>query len=113
MRAWPACARRAWAARDSTCGQISPDVPGFSGHQVEVVEQPFRRRRDELSGPDVVGQRAVRSAQDSHVVVEAGKDVLRAPSPVGIDREARGERQRAFLEPFDAQELVAQRFFGG
>jgi len=31
---------------------------------------------------------------------------------IGIDREAGGERERAFFEPLDAQELVAQRLFG-
>jgi hypothetical protein len=31
---------------------------------------------------------------------------------VGIDRQAGRERERALLEPRDAQELVAQRLLG-
>ena len=42
-------------------GQMLADVPDLRRHQVEVVEQPFRRGGDELSGPDIVGQRSVRA----------------------------------------------------
>jgi hypothetical protein len=65
-----------------------------------------------LSGPHIIRQRAVGAAQDANVLVESRKDVSRTPSRIGIDGEAGGERQCSFFEPFDAQELVARRFFG-
>ena len=85
------------------------DVPDLRRHQVEVVEQPFRRGGDELPGPDIVGQRAVRVAQHAGVVVEAGKDVAGAAPRARVDGEARGERERALFQPLDAEQLVAKR----
>ena len=79
---------------------------------MEVVEQPVRRGRDELSGAHVVGQRAIGAAQHADVVLESRKRVARAASWIGIDGQAGGERQRTLLEPLDAQELVAQRLLG-
>ena len=88
----------------------SADIGDFGGHQMEVIEQPLRHGRDTLSGPHIVGQRAIGAAHDAHVVVESRKDVPRTASRIRIDREARGERQGSFFEPFDADELVPQRF---
>ena len=92
--------------------EISADIRDFGGDQMEVVEQPLRRSRNKLSGPHVVRQSAIGGSQDANVVLESRKNVPRAPSRIGIDREAGGERQRSLFEPFDAQELVAQRLFG-
>ena len=64
---------------------------------------------DELPGAHVVGQRAVGGAQHADVVLEAREGVAGAVARIGIDGEAGGERQRALLEPLDAQELVAER----
>ena len=89
-----------------------PDVADLRRHQVEVVEQPFGRRRDRLSRPHVVGQRAIGLAQDARVVVEAREDVARARPRAGIDGEARGERERPLIKAFDAEQLVAERFLG-
>src|SRR5713226_105691 len=87
------------------------DVPDFRRHQMEVVEQPFRRRGDEPAGPDVVGQCAVGAAQDACIVVESGKDVTGVPPRARIGREARRQSKRAFFQPLDAEELVAKWFF--
>ena len=92
--------------------EVLADIGDFSGDQMEVVEQPLRRGRNKLSGPHIVRQGAIGAAQDANVVLESRKNVPRAPARVGIDREAGGERQRSLFEPFDAQELVAQRLFG-
>ena len=57
--------------------QVLADVADLRRDQVEVVEQPLRRRRDELAPVHVVGQRAVGVAQDAGVVAKRGK-TLRA-----------------------------------
>ena len=90
-------------------GQMLVDVPDLRRHQVEVVEQPFRRGGDELPGPDIVRQRPVGVAQHAGVVVEPGKDVAGAAPRVRVDGEARRERQRALFQPLDAEQLVAKR----
>jgi hypothetical protein len=86
------------------------NVTDLGGHEVEVVEEPFGRRRDELACPDVVGQRPVRVAQYAGIVVEPGKDVPRAAPRARIDGEARRERERALLQPLDTEQFVAKRF---
>ncbi len=89
--------------------QMLTDVADLRRHQMEVVEQPFRRGRDELSGPDIVRQGAVRVPQHTGVVVEARKDVLGAAPRARVDGEAGGEGERALFEPLDAEQLVAKR----
>ena len=92
--------------------EISPDVRDLRRDQVEVIEEPVRRRHHELAGADVVGERAIGRAQHADVVVESRKRVFRAAAWIGIDRQAGGQRQRAVFEPLDAEELVAQRLLG-
>jgi hypothetical protein len=91
-------------------GQMLVDIPDLRRHQVEVVEQPFGRGGDELAGPEIVRQRAVRLAEDAGVVGEPGKDVAGAAPRIRVDGEAGGEGEGAFFEPFDAEQLVAKRF---
>ena len=55
--------------------QVAADVGDLCRHQMVVVEQPFGRGGDELSGPDVVGQRTIGGPQDARVLVEAREDV--------------------------------------
>ena len=62
-----------------------------------------------LLRPHIVRQRAVGGAQHPHVVLEPRKRVAGAAARIGIDGQTGGERERTFLEPLDAQELVAQR----
>ena len=85
------------------------DVADLRRHQVEVVEQPFRRGGDRLSRPHILGQRAIRDAQHAGVVVEPGKDVPGTPARARVDGEAGGERQRTLFEPLDAEQLVSKR----
>ena len=89
--------------------QISPDVGNLGRNQVEVVEEPVCGRHHELAGADVFGERAIGRAQLPDVVVESRKRVPGAPARIGIDGEARRQRERTVLEPLDAEELVAQR----
>ena len=42
--------------------QVPSDIRDFSGDQMEVVEQPLRRRRNKLPGPHVVRQGAIGAA---------------------------------------------------
>jgi hypothetical protein len=77
---------------------------------MKVVEQPVGRRRDELPGPHVVGEGPIGGAQHTNVVFEAREGVTGAVARVGIDREAGSQRERTFLEPLDAEQLVAKRF---
>ena len=88
--------------------EVLPDHADLRVHQVVVVEEPLARRGDELSLVHVGGEGTVGLPQDLGVVVEAGKD---APglAPVGIHREAGGERAGALLQPLDAEQLVPER----
>ncbi len=91
-------------------GQMLMNVPDLCGDQVEVVEQPFCRGRDELPGPDIVCQGSVRVAQHACVVVEPGENVTGAASRARVQREARREGQRPLFQALDAEQLVAKRF---
>jgi hypothetical protein len=91
-------------------GQMLVNVPDLCGDQVEVVEQPFCRGGDELSGPDIVCQGSIRVAQHARIVVEPGENVTRAASRARVEREARREGQRPLVQPLDAEQLIAKRF---
>jgi hypothetical protein len=91
--------------------KVLTDVPDLRRHQVEVVEQPFRRGCDELSSPHIVGQGSIGLAQDAGVVIEPGKDAPCTTPRVRVDGEAGGERLRSLFQSLDAEQLVAQRFF--
>ncbi len=88
------------------------DVPDLGRYQMEVIEQPFRRGGDELPRADIVGQRAVRAAQDAGIVVEAREDVPRTTPRTRVDGETCRERHGALFEPLDAEQLVSKRFVG-
>jgi hypothetical protein len=91
--------------------EMLPDVANLGRHEVKVVEQPFPRGGDRLPLAHIVGQRAIGEAQHAGVVVEAREDGAAPAARVGIDREARGQRQRPFFQPLDAEQLVAKRLF--
>ena len=91
-------------------GQIAMDLGELRGDEMEVVEQPFRRRGDEPPGPHVGGERLVRVVEGAGVALQAWADAPGAPAR--IDREASGERERALVQPLGAEELVAERPFG-
>ena len=79
---------------------------------MEVVQQAIGGRRDEAPAVDVIGQRAVGGVEPPHVVVEACEGVTRRAARIRVDGETRGERPRPFVEPDDAQQLVAERPLG-
>ena len=77
-----------------------------------MIQQPFRRRRDELPAVDVVSQGVVRRTKDAGVVDQTR---IGAPGPLGrgSDRELPGEGLGALFETLDAQQFVAERFLRG
>jgi hypothetical protein len=79
---------------------------------MKIVEEPVSGRHDELTGPYVVGQGAVCTAQHTDVILEAWKRVAGALAWIGVDGQAGGEAQRALFEPLDTQQFVAQRLLG-
>ncbi len=88
------------------------EVPTYAqdlgGHEMEVVEEPFRRGGDELAPVHVVGHGEIGLAQDAGVVVEAGQDVPRRPPGVRVEGEPGREGSRPLFQSFDAQKLVAE-----
>ena len=89
--------------------QIPADVGNLRGDQMKVVEQPVSRRHHELTGADIVGERAIGLAKHADVVVESRKRVSCAPVRVGIDGQARRQGQRTVFEPLDVEEFVPER----
>jgi hypothetical protein len=92
--------------------QVLPDGADLGLYDVEVIEQPLRRRRDELASVDVVGKRVVREPQQTGVFAQTRLQALRAPLGT-CDRESGRERLGALFEPLDAQQLIAKRFLDG
>ena len=89
--------------------QILPDVNDVGGDEMKVVEEPFGRGRDEPPVVDILGQRAVGRAQRAGVRVETWKDAASSTAAGRVDRESRGERERALFEAPDSEQLVAKR----
>jgi hypothetical protein len=65
-----------------------------------------------LTHANVVSQRAIGVAQEVNVVVEPGNRVPGTTPGIGVDREARGERERSVFEPLGTQQVVAKRLLG-
>ena len=88
--------------------QVLADLPQLLLDEMEIVDQPLRRRRD---GPLVAhrfGDRAVRGEQDPAVVPQARQQP--APSPAARPHPLRlGETGRVLLEPLPSPELLADR----
>ncbi len=92
--------------------KVVPDAPDLGLDEVEVVEEPFRRRGDELAAVDVVGEDAIGLAQHAGVVLQAREERAGLAARIAGQREAGGEGLRPFLQALDAQELGAQRLLG-
>ena len=88
--------------------EVPANVQDLGGHEMEVVEEPFRGGGDELPPVHVVGHGDIGLAQDAGVVVEARQDVPRRPPGVRVEGEPGGEGLRPLFQSFDAQQLVAQ-----
>ncbi len=95
-----------------TAGQVLADGADFRLYDVKMIEQPFSRRRDELTLVDVVRERFVRRSQQSGVVAKSRFEPLRPPFRTR-DGEPCGERLRTLFQPLDAQQFVAKGFLRG
>ena len=113
-----ACVARELAGRELgqlavvAARQVLAHVADLGSDQVVVVEQPLRRRCDELSLVHVLGHREVGRAQHARVVCEAWEHVPRVAARRGVHGEARRQGLGPLLEPLDAQELVPEGLLG-
>ena len=90
--------------------QIVPDLPQLLVHDVEVVDQPFRGRRDGSLLPDGPGDDAVGFAQDAAVVLHPRQEWA-APRRAR-DGLGGGQTLGVLLESLDAEQLRTDRLFG-
>ena len=88
--------------------QIVADLAQLLIHDVEVVDEPFRRGHDRALFADCLGHRAIRLAQDAPVVLDAREQ---RTSPHGSAEHRLGGRQalRVLLEALDPEELRPDR----
>jgi hypothetical protein len=73
---------------------------------VEVVEQPFGRRRASLAAPNVARERAVGDAQHARVVGQAAQQPGRTAARIASQRELGGQCPRALFEAFYTEKLA-------
>src|SRR2546422_1968454 len=88
------------------------DAPDLGLDEEKVVEEPFRRRGDELAAVDIVGQDAIGLAQHPGVVLQAREEWAGLAARIPGQREAGGEGPGPFLQALDAEELSAERLLG-
>ena len=88
--------------------EVPAHVEDLGGHEMVVVEEPFRRWSDELPPVHIVGHGDVRLAKDAGVVLETRQDAPRRAAGVRVEREPGRERSRPLFQSFDAQQFVAQ-----
>jgi hypothetical protein len=60
--------------------EIFPDLPNDLVHDVEVVDEPFRRRHDRAFLPDHPGERAIALEQDTPAVPHARRQGAADPT---------------------------------
>ena len=70
-------------------GQMLVNVLDLGRHQVEVVEQPFRRRGHGFAAAHVVRQGLIGVAQDAGIVVKTGKKTAGSAAGIRLARSAR------------------------
>jgi hypothetical protein len=91
-------------------GEILPDLPDDLVHDVEVVDEPFRRRHDRAFLPDHPGERAIALEQDTPAVPHAWRQGAADPAlehgPLARDQLC------VFLESFGAEQLVPDGILG-
>ena len=92
--------------------KVVPDAPDLGLDEVKVVEEPFRRRGDELAAVDIVGQDAIGLAQHPGVVLQPREEWAGLAARIPGQREAGGEGPGPFLQALDAEELSAERLLG-
>ena len=74
---------------------------------MEIVEEPFRRRRNERALMNVLGERLVGALQHARVVPQPRIDAAGVP-PLGVDREIRREGERPLIEALGAERFLAK-----
>ncbi len=91
--------------------QVVADLPQLLVHDVEVIDEPFRRRRDRALLTDGVRDHSIRFTKHTTVVLDPPQETLPAARPL---HDGLGSRQalRVLLETFDTEELGADRVFG-
>ncbi len=89
--------------------QVIPDLAELLLDDVEVVDQPLRRRGDGPFVLDRLGEGAVGREQDPAVVRDPTPDRVPGPRPMR-DRLGGGERRPVLLEAFHAEQLGDDRF---
>jgi hypothetical protein len=92
--------------------QVAPDLDNLRRDQVEVVEEPLGRRRDERAVADVVDEGPVGALQDALVVAQAWVDAVRPPPP-WVEVEIDGQRKRPLFEPLGAERFFAKGLIAG
>src|SRR2546422_10410563 len=92
--------------------KVVPDAPDLGLDEVKVVEEPFRRRGDELAAVDIVGQDAIGLTQHPGVVLQAREEWAGLAARIPGQREAGGEGPGPFLQALNAEELSAERLLG-
>jgi hypothetical protein len=84
-----------------------PNFDQLGRDQVEVIEEPFGRGRDEGAFPDIFSERAIRRLEDALVVAQPRVDAAGPPS-LRVDREIRRQGERPLIEPLGAQRFVTK-----
>jgi hypothetical protein len=87
--------------------QVLVDLDDLRRDQMEVVEKPFRRRCDERTLVDVLGERFVGALQDARVVAQPRIDAARV-APLRVDREIRREGERPLIEALGAERFLSK-----
>ena len=90
--------------------QIVPDLAQLLVHDVEVIDEPFRRRGDRPLLPDGPGHDAVGLAQEASVVLDPPQQL--AALRRAHDGLGRGQALGMLLESLDAEQLGTNRLFG-
>jgi hypothetical protein len=99
--------RQRWQFAEVAARQVLADIDELGRDQVEIVEEPLGRRRDEGAFADILGELAVSGVERPRVVTKPGKN---APGValLRVDREMRRERKGSLIEPLRAQRFVAK-----
>ena len=89
--------------------QIVLNVAKRRDNDVEVVEQPLRRRRGRFAATRVLGQRLIDLAQRPRVSVQRRQVHAGAAAPALRDGQESGETSGMFFERLDAEQLDSAR----
>ena len=90
--------------------EILADLPDDLVHDVEVVDEPFRRRRDRAFLPDHPGERAIALEQDPPAVPHAWRQG--AADPALEQGPLARDPLRVLLESLGAEQLVPDGILG-